>query len=83
MLPLSALVIKRLELLLINWLVIFLFSIICLSLSLRIKEERAKPLRIEIDLFLHECLCRSRKFIDVRLNIFNEFNCHFFLVGFR
>jgi len=52
MVPLSVLVIKRLEWLLINWLVIFLFSIICLSLSLKIKEERAKPFRIEIDLFL-------------------------------
>jgi len=54
MLPLSALVIKRLELLLINcfFKVSYLFIFNNLSLLLRIKEKRAKPLRIEIDLFL-------------------------------
>jgi len=30
-----------------------------------------------------EYLCRNPKFIDVRLIIFNELNCYFFLIGFR
>jgi len=58
MLPLSTFVIKKLELL-INWLDIFLFTIICFSILLRIKEERAKPFRIEIDLFLVHAYVRT------------------------
>jgi len=47
---------------------------------LRIKEEHAKPFRIEIDLFLMNACVGIRSLLMLDSINFNEFNCYFFLI---